>query len=109
MNVDPKRVCVLDYTNYRGERSLRRVQPLGGLAWSASPEHEEPQWLLECWDLDKQAHRTYAMADIHSWRIACPSCLGTGKGVETKPAFTTRKDCRVCDGKRYLGEPMVLR
>jgi predicted DNA-binding transcriptional regulator YafY len=60
---------VIDYTNHRGERSLRRVEPdrhyFGSAEW-----HPEPQWLLDALDLDLDEYRTFAVKDIHSWRPA---------------------------------------
>lgn len=57
---------VVDYTNHRGERDKRTVRPQN--LWFGSTEwHEEPQWLLDCWDVGKGARRTLAMKDIHSW------------------------------------------
>lgn len=57
----------IDYTNYRGERGIRTVLP--GLIYfgSAPPRHPGPEWLMEAWDHEKEAARTFAMKDIHSW------------------------------------------
>lgn len=58
-------VVVLDYTNHRGERALRRVVPkrvwFGSTAW-----HPADEWLLEALDLDRQAQRDFALSGIHS-------------------------------------------
>lgn len=56
----------IDYTNYRGERTIRHILPL---AWrfGHTEYHTEDQWLLRALDLDKQALRDYAVADIHRW------------------------------------------
>jgi hypothetical protein len=35
----------------------------GSTAW-----HSEPQWLMECFDLDRMGTRDYAMAGVHGWR-----------------------------------------
>jgi hypothetical protein len=36
MPLDPKYAVVIDYTNYRGERRMRRIQPLeGGIKFGA--------------------------------------------------------------------------
>lgn len=56
----------IDYTNYRGERSLRRVLPLD-ILFGSTEFHPEPQWLLTAIDEDKKAERVFAMKDIHSW------------------------------------------
>lgn len=51
------------YKNHKGEESIRNILPIslwfGSTAW-----HREPQWLLHCFDLDKQATRDYAMSGI---------------------------------------------
>lgn len=56
----------IDYVNWRGERSLRQILPqrfyLGEVEW-----HAGVQWLLDAWDLDKGAQRTFAMKDIQAW------------------------------------------
>lgn len=63
------RDVLLDYTNWRGERGERRVEPI---EWhfASSEWHPEKQWLLRALDLDKDAIRHFAMKDIHSWRPA---------------------------------------
>jgi predicted DNA-binding transcriptional regulator YafY len=59
----------LDYTNHRGERAARLVRPIR-LWFGSSAWHREPQWLLECFDVDKRATRDFALAGIHSWKAA---------------------------------------
>lgn len=56
----------IDYTNYRGERALRRIWPRG-ISFGTTEYHPEPQWLLLAFDLEKQADRHFAMKDIHAW------------------------------------------
>lgn len=61
------RVVVIAYTNWRGEHGERRVVP--HRIWYGSTEwHPEPQWMLDAHDLDRDADRSFAMADIHTWR-----------------------------------------
>ena len=55
---------VLTYTNHRGETGVRRIIPLAAPWWGQSDYHGEPQWLLRAFDVDKQAEREFAMADI---------------------------------------------
>jgi predicted DNA-binding transcriptional regulator YafY len=54
------------YTNYRNETAVRKVVPkkiwFGGTDW-----HPEEQWLLDAYDIEKQADRSFAMKDIRSW------------------------------------------
>lgn len=54
------------YKNYRGEISIRKIIPLS-LTFDSTEYHKEKQWLLEVWDLEKLAHRTYALKDIEEW------------------------------------------
>lgn len=60
---------VIDYTNYRGERGLRRIRPLR-IVFDGNEWHPEPQWLVVALDLDKNAERSFAMKDIHAWTPA---------------------------------------
>lgn len=59
----------IDYTNYRDERSMHRIRPVE-IYWGKTKWHKEPQWLLRAFNVWKEAYRTYAMKDIHSWRTA---------------------------------------
>lgn len=54
---------VIDYTNHRGERSMRTVIPFG-FRFGTSPFHPEPQWLMEAFDRDKGETRTFALLGI---------------------------------------------
>lgn len=53
------------YVNHRGECGTRRARPIrlwfGSTAW-----HPEPQWLMEAFDLDRQATRDFAEAGKRS-------------------------------------------
>lgn len=52
---------VVAYRNYRGEVSIRTFWPRR--VWFGSTEyHPEEQWLLDVWDVDKDAERTYALS-----------------------------------------------
>lgn len=67
MAEDKKRHVGIDYTNHRGERQLRAIEPRGGLHFGSSDWHPDEQWLLHAYDLGKGAVRTFAMASIHGW------------------------------------------
>jgi hypothetical protein len=58
---------IIDYTNWRGERSIRRIVPIH-MFWGSNEWHPEPQWLLDADDGDKGEPRIVAMKDIHSWK-----------------------------------------
>jgi len=51
------------YKNYKNEISIRTIIPLR-VHYGNTQFHPENQWLLEVWDVDKDASRTYAMQDI---------------------------------------------
>lgn len=64
--MDKEKTVKLLYTNYRGETNIRTIIPkkiwFGGTDW-----HPEEQWLLDAYDIDKKADRTFAMKDIKTW------------------------------------------
>jgi predicted DNA-binding transcriptional regulator YafY len=66
-SIDSEQLVTIDYTNYRGERSLRKIKPIG-IVFAGSEWHSEPQWLLEAFDISRGADRVFALRDIHSWR-----------------------------------------
>jgi hypothetical protein len=61
------RAVTIDYTNWRGVRSERRIKPLS-VVWGSNAFHKTEQWLLNAMDVDLQALRTFAVRDIHSWK-----------------------------------------
>lgn len=51
------------YRNHRGEFGLRLITPTE-IRFGVSVFHgSDAQWLLECFDHDRLAYRTYALAD----------------------------------------------
>lgn len=52
----------LDYTNHRGETATRTITPLR-VRWGKTEHHPVEQWLLDCYDHDREATRTYALDD----------------------------------------------
>jgi predicted DNA-binding transcriptional regulator YafY len=64
--MNESRHVVIDYTNYRGERSLRTILPLS-LFFGDNEWHPDPQWLLSAFDVEKQQGRVFALKDIHTW------------------------------------------
>lgn len=48
------------YSNHRGDVGQRTITPLR-VRWGSTDYHPEPQWLIDCWDHDKNDFRTYAM------------------------------------------------
>lgn len=61
-------VVRIDYVNHRGERAIRTVIPeccyLGEVTW-----HPGMQWILDAFDVDKGAIRSFAIADIQRWDV----------------------------------------
>ena len=64
--LDPGRAVRIDYTNWRGERSSRVIIPVTH-RWGSNEWHPDEQWLLDAHDVAKNAERTFACKDIHSW------------------------------------------
>ena len=65
MNKEKESVSIV-YTNYRGETAARKIVPkqiwFGKTDW-----HPEEQWLLDAFDIEKNADRSFAMKDIKAW------------------------------------------
>jgi len=61
-----QRTVVIEYTNYKGVRSTRTIEPKQ-LYFGSTNWHPEVQWLLAAFDVEKNEERTFAMKDIHSW------------------------------------------
>jgi predicted DNA-binding transcriptional regulator YafY len=59
----------IDYTNYRGERAKRRIEPLS-IAFENSEWHPTTQWILTAVDVERGVVREFAMTNIHSWEPA---------------------------------------
>jgi predicted DNA-binding transcriptional regulator YafY len=70
---EPNRSVYILYTNHRGERAVRHIQPLE-VFFGVSEYHTERQWLLFAYDIDKKDMRNFAMRDIHMWS---PSLIAT--------------------------------
>lgn len=59
--------AVIDYTNWKGERSMRNISP--GPSWwgMAEPWHKSPGWLMAAVDRDTGKMRIFALAGVHTW------------------------------------------
>ena len=51
------------YKNWRGEIGIRTIIPLF-IHYGHTKYHSTDQWLIDVWDEDKNAQRTYALMDI---------------------------------------------
>lgn len=57
-------VNTVRYTNWKNETAERRIIPRS-LYHGSNEWHPTPQYLVECFDLDKMDIRTYALGQIH--------------------------------------------
>ena len=64
------RLVEIDYTNYRGERNVRVVEPRSWYYGTSQFHPGEPQWMMIAFDVEKRQERHFAMRDVHSWRPA---------------------------------------
>lgn len=59
---------IIDYTNWRGERRLRRIVP-HNMMFGSNQWHTEPQWMLMAVDLEDEknqsAIKSFALSGIH--------------------------------------------
>ena len=61
-------IMLIDYTNHRGERRIRRIHPQC-IFFSENDYHDGPQWFLSAFDLDREDFRHFALKDIHEWDV----------------------------------------
>lgn len=54
---------IFEYKNWKGEIGIRTVQPME-IRFGATDFHQDNQWLLVAYDVDKKDERTFAMNDI---------------------------------------------
>lgn len=66
-NTKKKFVKIL-YRNYRGEVSMRKILP-GQLFFGKTEWHNEEQYLLRAFDLEKNTEHDFAMKDIIVWFV----------------------------------------
>ena len=57
----------IDYTNWRGERRMRRIRPLS-FFHGATEWHKEPTWQVYAQDLESGQMRYFSLVGVHSWR-----------------------------------------
>ena len=65
--MENKKIVEIVYTNWKGVTAIRHIIPkdifFGSTEW-----HQEEQWLLNAFDVEKQADRSFALKDIQSWK-----------------------------------------
>jgi len=54
---------IVEYTNYRGETARRCIIPIR-MWWGKTEWHQEEQWMLTAWDVEKNAGRDFAWQDM---------------------------------------------
>jgi predicted DNA-binding transcriptional regulator YafY len=67
MRFEPKCVVIIRYTNYRGQTADRRIIPVC-IRFGSTEWHPEEQWLLDAFDVDRGADRSFALKDVLQWR-----------------------------------------
>lgn len=67
LNAHKNSIKVL-YTNYRGQTAIRTIVPLR-IYFGSTEYHSRQQWLLELWDIERAALRTYALKEISQWFV----------------------------------------
>ncbi len=56
------------YTNWKGNIDKRKAKVVS-LFWGSTHYHPENQWLLFCYDLEKQDYRYFALVAINNLEI----------------------------------------
>lgn len=92
----------IGYTNYHGDYSVRRIIPLR--VYFGSSEYHGPQWLLEAFDLDKQALRDFAMKDFSDVDPAIEGAYSEAQMVANENGFGPGT---AADAIRYFASPTV--
>ena len=62
-----KQVKIL-YTNWKGVTAYRNIIPKN-VEFKLTDWHKEEQWILNAFDVDKQANRGFALKDIKEWIV----------------------------------------
>lgn len=68
MDFDKKQQVKILYTNWKGITSYRNIIPKE-IEFKSTEWHKEEQWILDAFDVDKQADRGFALKDIKEWII----------------------------------------
>ena len=68
MDLDKKRIVKILYTNWKGETAYRNIIPVS-IEFKSTKWHKEMQWILNAFDVDKQAERGFAIKDIKEWIV----------------------------------------
>jgi predicted DNA-binding transcriptional regulator YafY len=69
----------IDYTNWRGVRTVRRIEPRG-IWFGTSRFHVGEQWFLSALDVEKQEVRDFALTSLHAWGATEEALMGVKDG-----------------------------
>ena len=64
--MEKKQAVKILYTNWKGETKYRNIIPIN-VEFKSTEWHKEEQWILNAFDIDKQANRGFAIKDIKEW------------------------------------------
>ena len=68
MNFNDNQKVKILYTNWKGVTSYRNIVPKS-FEFKSTEWHPEEQWILNAFDVDKQADRAFALKDIKEWGV----------------------------------------
>ena len=68
--MEEKQVVKILYTNWKGETAYRNIIPKN-IEFKSTEWHKQEQWILNAFDVDKQADRSFAVKDIREWKSKC--------------------------------------
>ncbi len=60
---EPGQTIIFGYRNWQGKIGVRTARVIR-LTYGATEWHPEPQWLLEAFDIEKNAVRAFALRDM---------------------------------------------
>ena len=66
MYFEEKKQVEILYTNWKGVTTYRNIIPKS-IEFKSTEWHKEKQWILNAFDIDKQADRGFALKDIKEW------------------------------------------
>lgn len=68
MDIEEKKQVKILYTNWKGVTSYRSIIPKS-IEFKSTEWHKDEQWILNAFDVDKNADRNFAIKDIKEWNV----------------------------------------
>jgi len=68
MDFEEKKQVKILYTNWKGITSYRNIIPKS-VEFKSTEWHKDEQWILNAFDVDKNANRGFALKDIKEWNV----------------------------------------